>query len=363
MRRLLVLLSVLALLLGACAIEAVRRAVDLADEDDNQAAAGIDLDQDDAPPPRSPIADIVAEALPSVVNVKVATNSGEGEGSGVVIDGNGTILTNFHVVECSVDVRVVFNDDRHEPMNGVVVGGIPEKDLAVIKVEADDLIPIELGRSSKLRLADEVVAIGFPLGLGGSPTVTKGIVSALDRTIEASGPSETRRLEGLLQTDAAINPGNSGGALIDRGGRLVGINTAAASAGAAENVGFAIQIDEALPTIEEILSKPAGDRAWLGIGVESIDDPVDAEAFGVEPDVRGAGVAETFPGDPAERAGITEGDVIVRIGDDPIGSGADLTRVLAGLTPGDEVEIEVVSAEGSRTVNVKLGTRPPTLCQ
>lgn len=345
---------------GACTLEAVQDASGVDEDGENGA---VDLGQNETPPPRSPIADIVSATLPSVVNVKVQTGGGAGEGSGVVIDRNGTILTNFHVVECSVDVRVVFNDDVHPRMNGTVVGGIPEKDLAIIKVNADDLTPIELGSSSRLRLGDDVIAIGFPLSLGTSPTVTKGIVSAMDRTIEADGATGVRRLDALLQTDAAINPGNSGGALIDRGGRLVGINTAAASAGTAENIGFAIQIDDALPAIEEILSEPRGDRAWLGVGIASIESSIAAQEFGVGPGVRGAGVLETFRGDPAEVAGIETGEVIVRIGDDPIESGSDLTSVLAGLSPGDEVEIELVSDDGTRTVTVRLGTRPPTICE
>jgi putative serine protease PepD len=361
MRKIAVLLVMVAAL-GACTLEAVQ---DAAGVDDETATTGVDLDQNETPPPRSPVADIVSAALPSVVNVKVETGGGAGEGSGVVIDRNGTILTNFHVVECSVDVRVVFNDDVHPRMNGTVVGGIPEKDLAIIKVNADDLTPIELGSSSRLRLGDEVIAIGFPLSLGTSPTVTKGIVSALDRSIEATGadPTDPRALDSLLQTDAAINPGNSGGALIDRGGRLVGINTAAASAGTAENIGFAIQIDDALPAIEEILSEPPGERAWLGVGIAPIESSVAAQEFGVDPDVRGAGVLETFRGDPAEGAGIETGEVIVRVGDEPVESGSDLTRALAGLSPGDEVEIELVSDDGTRTVTVRLGTRPPTICE
>ncbi|MDQ3964224.1 MAG: trypsin-like peptidase domain-containing protein [Actinomycetota bacterium] len=346
-------------LLAACSLEAAFQA----SEEPN--SPPVDFDQDDSPPPRSPVADIVAEALPSVVNVKVDTGSGGGgEGSGVVIDSNGTILTNFHVVECSVDVEVFFYDEEHGRMDGRVVGGIPGSDLAVIKVDADDLTPIDLGRSSRLRLGDDVVAIGFPLGLGTSPTVTKGIVSALDRTIQAASVGGVEReLTGLLQTDAAINPGNSGGALIDRAGRLVGINTAAAQAAQAENIGFAIQIDDALPTVEEILSEPPGRRAWLGVSVAPITSSLAASQFGVDPEVRGAGVAGTFPGDPAAAAGIEQGEVIVEINGTEIASGEDLTRTLIDLSPGDSVDVVLESPTGTRTVEVTLGTRPPTICE
>ena len=355
-RRLGVLAAGAVLLLGACTI------TELGSEGsgDDVSADQVDLDQSDVAPPRSPIAEVVEEALPSVVNVKVtsvgSTGLGRGEGSGVVIDAGGIILTNFHVVRGAVDVEVVFNDD-HGRLSGKVIGGIPERDLAVIRVEADDLNPIEIGRSSQLRLGDDVIAIGFPLGLGTGPTVTKGIVSALDRNIEAG--DEALELQGLLQTDAAINPGNSGGALIDRAGRLVGINTAAAQAASAENVGFAIAIDEALPVIEEILDEPLEQRAWLGVSIADIDSAADAAQLGIDPDVRGAAISLIFPDNPAEEAGLEVGDVIVRIDDTPIRSAEDLTETLSDLDPGDTVEVTVVNAEGTRTVTVELTQRPP----
>ena len=344
----------IAVMLGGCSLEAARDAAV-----DEVASEQLDLTQSDAPPPRSPVAEVVAEALPSVVNVKVTSVNdvglGRGEGSGVVIDRRGVILTNFHVVSGAVNVDVVFNDD-HGRMSGRVIGGIPERDLAVIRVDADDLDPIEMGRSSNLRLGDDVIAIGFPLGLGG-PTVTKGIVSALDRNIDAG--TEGLELQGLLQTDAAINPGNSGGALIDRAGRLVGINTAAATASAAENIGFAIAIDEALPVIEEILSEPPEERAWLGVSIASVDSSSDAAQLGLDLDVRGAAITLIFPNNPAEEAGLGEGDVIVRVGDEVVASAEDLTSALAGFDPGDKVEVVVVNQEGTKTVEVTLAQRPP----
>lgn len=357
-RTLITCVLVASVVLAGCSIEA-----GLKSSEEAVSSSPVDLGQSDAAPPISEVADTVEVALPSVVNVKVQTANGSGEGSGVVIDRNGTILTNFHVVECSVNVTVVFNDNERGRMDGRVIGGIPDQDLAVIQVDANDLTPIEIGRSSRLRLGDQVIAIGFPLGLGRGPTVTMGIVSALDRSIEAAGVTgEPRTLRGLLQTDAAINPGNSGGALIDAGGRLVGINTAAAQASQAENIGFAIAIDNALPTVEEILSEPPSERAWLGVSVDSIDTSFEAADLGLDPDVRGAGIAGTFSGDPAAEAGIEVGEVIVAIEDRPVRSGEDLTRVLTSFEPGDTVDISVESADGSRTVRVTLGTRPPTLC-
>ena len=225
----------------------------MGDESDDAVARAVDVDleQLDVESPHSSVADMVEEVLPTVVNVRVTAfefdplgepEEQRGQGSGVVIDEAGIILTNNHVVAGSTEVNVVFNDD-HGTLEGTVIGTAPEKDLAVIQVDADDLDAIDIGRSSTLRLGDEVVAIGFPLGLG--VNVTKGIISALDRNVRVSGLIEQDQLEGLLQTDAAINPGNSGGALVDLAGNLVGINTAAASAGSAENIGFAIAMDGA----------------------------------------------------------------------------------------------------------------------
>jgi S1-C subfamily serine protease len=171
----------------------------------------------------------------------------------VILSSNGLILTNNHVVLHAVRVLVLFTSG-HAALSGTVVGTDPQHDLAVIKVDATGLKPLPLGRSSDLKLADTVYAIGFPLDLG--ITVTSGIVSGLDRSIAVNGESTVEHLAGLVQTDAAINPGNSGGALVDTSGRLVGINTAGVSATSADNVGFAIAIDEALQVVKRILAEP-----------------------------------------------------------------------------------------------------------
>jgi S1-C subfamily serine protease len=326
------------------------------------AAEPVDFEQATEPPPRSETADTIEEVLPSVVNVRVRSvtfdplggeQRAEGQGSGVVIDSKGIIVTNFHVVRTAVEVNVAFPDGRN--LEGHVVGAAPERDLAVIKVDADDLNPIEIGKSESLRLGDDVIAVGFPLGLGGGATVTKGIVSSTSRTIEPQGGV---RLGGVLQTDAAINPGNSGGALVDGNGRLVGINTAAAGAGAAENVGFAISIDSALPVIEEIISEPAEERAWLGVDIHIPLTPDVAAQLDL-PVTQGALVSGTFDGSPAEAAGIEAGDVIVAIDGEQIDDNTALAEILADRDPGDRIELRVVGPGGERTVEVELDQRPP----
>jgi S1-C subfamily serine protease len=321
----------------------------------------VDLDQSEATLPPSDTAKVVQEVVPSVVNVRVTAltqdpfgdvQQGQGEGSGVVIDTDGVIVTNFHVVSGAVDVEVVLNDGRK--LEGRVIGGDPEHDLAVVKVDAENLDAIELGSSKNLRLGDDVIAIGYPLGLGPSVTVTKGILSAEGRTIDPQGAEAP--LTNMLQTDAAINPGNSGGALVDSAGRLVGINSAAAGAGTAENIGFAIPIDSAIPVVREILDEPPEQHAWLGVTLQPLT-PVVAAQLDIPVD-QGALITSVLTGSPAEEAGLEQGDVITAVDGDEVPDADELIGILGGKDPGDEVELDVVSSSGERTVTVTLEQRP-----
>jgi S1-C subfamily serine protease len=201
---------------------------------------------------------VIAAAMGSIVSVETLSYGGpfgqqvSGTGSGVVIRDDGIILTNAHVVQGAQRIQVTAAAGGTE-YEANLVGSDAEHDIAILKVDSSDLNAISIGSSERLQLGDSVVALGYPLGLG--TTATEGIVSGLDRTITVGdGPYGANELTGLLQTDAAINPGNSGGALLDSNGRLVGINTAAASAAAAENIGFAVAIDEALPIIQGLLA-------------------------------------------------------------------------------------------------------------
>jgi S1-C subfamily serine protease len=312
-----------------------------------------------APPAAGPsAADVVARVLPGVVNVKTVGFDGrKGEASGVVIDRRGVIVTNNHVVRGARLLTVSFNDGRHkQSVKATVIGTAASRDLAIIRVALDDLVPVPLGRSSQLRLGDAVLAIGFPLDLGGGPTVTQGIVSGLNRTVHANdGPD----LEGLLQTDAAINPGNSGGALVDSTGKLIGINTIAATG--AENIGFAIAIDGARSVIDEIRSRPAGRQAWIGVTFDSISSSAAAVQIGLQPDARGAAVVAIFADSPASKAGLREGDVVVAIDGQVVRSAADMSKALAARKPGDSVVLDVVDQSGPRRATVKVAKRPATL--
>ena len=302
------------------------------------------------------IAEAVARVLPSVVSVRTTSfGGGEGEASGVILRRDGLILTNNHVVEGTTSVSISFNDEVHtKPLDAEVIGTAPERDLAVLRVDATDLAPVELARSSALRLGDAVIAIGFPLGLGG-PTVTAGIVSGLDRTIE--GPSGD--LTGLLQTDAAINPGNSGGPLVDRAGRLVGINTAGIRQADTEGIGFAIAIDEALPVIDRISDAPPATDAWLGISFSSVDSESAAVQLGLDSSTRGAAVTVVYPGGPGAKADLQVGDVIIAADDVPIRNANALATLLAEREVGDEVDLELIDSRGPRLVSVKLARRTP----
>ena len=343
-------LAALALLLSACSVTA-RSAPPQAQGTAAQTdTSDIEIEGGDQAPPSSDVTEMVQRVLPSVVNLRV----GGGEGSGVVIDHRGILVTNNHVVEGATNVTVVFPESGRR-LKGTVLGTAVESDLAVVKVDATNLEPIEIGASSGLLPGDPVVAIGFPLGLG--VTVTQGIVSATTRTIQVpDSQGNARPFEGLLQTDAAINPGNSGGALVDLNGRLVGINSAAAQAGAAENIGFAIAIDRVLPTINQILS---GQRAWIGVYLQTVD-PGLAGQLSLPADTEGAAVVEVVRGGPASDAGLEAGEVITAVDGKTIASDLELIKAIAARRPGDEVALEVLGSSGTHSVTVRLERRPPS---
>jgi serine protease Do len=319
-------------------------------------------------PPTSSLAATIKRVLPSVVNIHATefstspfgqTQTGRAEASGIILSRDGVILTNNHVVAGSASVTVSFTDGKHNQMPGTVLGTDPQHDLALVKVAATDLSPITVGSSGKLQLGDRVAAIGFPLGLGG-PTVTEGIVSWLGRNVTVGGAATTEHLKDLIQTDAAINPGNSGGPLIDANGNLVGINTAAASASAAENTGFSIAIDQALPLIQQILKQKPQQRAWLGVEVQTLTPPL-ASQLGVAPTTSGVAIVGIVTGGPAASSGLRRGDVIQAVDGTSVTAAAGLTQVLSGHSPGDKVSVRVARRGGMTTVDVTLGQRPVSL--
>ena len=360
MRRTLVLATVLALAASACS-------VDFGTPPDRTDGTSLRTSSAPIPESREPVAAVVDRVLPSVVSVttdvfRADFTEGQGVGTGFVV-ADGVVATNCHVIEGASRITVSTSAERPERFDARVIGGDCENDLAILDVDASDLPTVALANSDDVRLGQRVVALGYALGLEGGPTVTTGIVSSLDRTIQAQDPGcpETacpdgvRTYPSVIQTDAAINPGNSGGPLVDMQGRVVGINTAGNDG--AENIGFAIPIDRAKPVIEEAIAEPLAAAAYLGVTTQDITPEV---AFELDLPVEDGVVVLGTTGDgPAEEAGIEQGDVIRSIDGRPIDSSNTLQEVLADLDPGDTVDVELVGSDGDRrTVPVTLGTRP-----
>jgi serine protease Do len=301
---------------------------------------------------------ILARVEPAVVAIRTRTLSlgdflrpvpGEGAGTGFVIGEDGVIVTNNHVVAGAQSIEVVFGNDRKMPAR--VLGRDPTTDLAVLKVDASGLAVAALGNSDVLRVGDDVVAIGNALALEGGPTVTRGIVSAKDRTIVAENGT---RLEHVIQTDTAINPGNSGGPLVNSAGEVVGINTAVA--GDAQNIGFSIAISQAKPIIDELRQGTARTRPFLGVNMFDMT-PALAEELSID-QTSGALVVEVTEGSGAEVGGIRPRDVIVEIDGKKVGNASEVTAIVREHKPGDQLKITVMRGKDRQTLDVRLGERP-----
>jgi S1-C subfamily serine protease len=291
-----------------------------------------------------------------------------GLGSGFVIDKSGHIVTNFHVVEGADEVEVSFSNG--EEMDAAVIGNDPSTDIAVLKVDADSraLKPLRLGDSDTLRVGDEVVAIGNPLGL--ERTMTAGIVSALGRVIDAPN---LFAIEGVIQTDAPINSGNSGGPLLNAAGRVVGVNTQIVTAGSSGNIGIglAVPIDTVKDVAGQLIDHGSVEHAYLGVETQEIDEDIAAE-LGL-PVKRGLLITRVLPGTPAERAGlrggtepvlvegttwIVGGDIIVSADGTELRTQAQLLELIAERNPGDTMTLRIYRDGEQQTVDVELGRRP-----
>jgi serine protease Do len=266
-----------------------------------------------------------------------------GLGSGFVINADGYVLTNNHVVDGASDIRVKFADGREVP--GKVVGGDAKTDLALLKVEATGLPVIPLGDSAKLEVGEPVMAVGNPFGL--EQTVTTGIVSATGRSIGA-GPYDD-----FIQTDASINPGNSGGPLINARGEVVGVNTAIASgSGGSVGIGFAIPTNLVKPVVAQLAESGRVTRAWLGVSIQPITKEL-ATSFGL-PDTSGALVSGVTDNSPAAKVGLKQGDVITRYDGRAVARVNDLPRAVAETPVGREVPIEILRDGKRLALTVKV---------
>jgi putative serine protease PepD len=299
------------------------------------------------------IASILQTAVPAVVAIvdDGGPDAGGAAGTGFVISPDGVIVTNNHVVEGAGSIQAVFSDGTSRP--ATVLGRNAASDLAVLKVDAEGLPTLALGDSNDVQVGDDVVAIGNALALSGGLSVTRGIISGLHREVPTDAGSV---LEDLLQTDAAINPGNSGGPLVDARGRVIGINTAIANPGTAQNVGFAIPISNALTIIDQL--RNGRQPAFLGVRSE---DAAAARAAGRQVGVEaGAYITGVEPGTPAERAGLRSGDVVVRVDDRLVESAAQLGNVIRQRRPGDTVTVVVHRDGGEMSVRATLSEGPTT---
>jgi S1-C subfamily serine protease len=285
---------------------------------------------------------VAREITPTVVSV----SQRGGSGSGIIVNRDGVVLTNAHVVGQSRTVEVGLADGR--TLTGQVAGVDPTIDVAVVRVAAQNLPAAPLGDSDNLQVGQAAIAIGNPLGL--ERTVTSGVVSAVNRNPRGIA------LDGLIQTDAAISPGNSGGPLVDSRGRVIGINTAVLSGAGASGLGFAVPINLANDVVRQILETGRITRAYLGVSFADVD-PELARQFGL-PVKQGIIVGAVEGGSPAARAGIRPQDIIVKGNDTAVESGGDLRRLLRTLKPGATVRLEVVRPNGRTTIPVQLGQAP-----
>jgi putative serine protease PepD len=310
--------------------------------------------------PAGSVEQVAAKVVPSVVKLETAMGRQSEEGSGIILSSDGLILTNNHVVAAGAKggqlggestTTVTFNDGRTAPFT--VVGTDPSSDIAVVRAQGvSGLTPITIGSSSNLKVGQDVVAVGSPLGLEG--TVTTGIISALNRPVAAGGDAgDQNSVLDAIQTDAAINPGNSGGALVNMNGELVGINSAIATLGAASGpqaqsgnigLGFAIPVDQAKRIADELIQTGTATHASLGVQV------------GNDATVNGAKIMEVVSGGAAAQAGLPSGVVVTKLDDRVIGSADALVAAVRSKAPGDTVALTYSDPSGaSKTVQVPLG--------
>jgi S1-C subfamily serine protease len=311
------------------------------------------------------VASILAKVEPAVVSISTRGFAQDdftsvipraGTGTGVILTPDGDVLTNAHVIADAAAIKVKLStDDR--TYDATLLGSDPAADVALIRMQGVSNLPVAtLGRSADLQVGDQVVAIGHALALPGGPTVTTGIVSALDRTIGTGN----RRLEHLIQTDAAINPGNSGGPLVNANAEVVGINTAVIQGsiqGDAQNIGFAIASDTIRPMIDDLRQAGGAVRvpAYLGVITITLNDDT-RPRLGLTG--TGAYVNSVAPGTPAESAGLRAGDVITAVGGDEVASSDELGSAIRRHRPGDRVEITWQRSGVKQSATVALAQTP-----
>jgi len=307
----------------------------------------------------SPVIEIAEKVGPAVVGITNKVNVDtffahekveRGSGSGVVFDARGYIVTNYHVIQGSDQITVTLPDGKQIP--GRVVGVDSRTDLAVIKVTAENLTVARFGNSDNIKVGELAVAIGNPLGAQFARTVTTGVISAVNRTVDV----EVQQFR-LLQTDAAINPGNSGGALVNSRGEVIGINSVKIVAEEVEGLNFAIPINTVKPIVESIINRGKVVRPWLGVVVRGDVDKAMAEQFGLPVDY-GVVVAATEAAAPAAKAGIQANDIIIALDDQPVKDYPGLREGLEKKKIGDKVKVTVLRDKQKKDFTLVLAEMP-----
>lgn len=302
--------------------------------------------------------EVVKALTPSVVQIVTEARAmdlfnqpvpSRGVGTGIILDEQGHILTNNHVIAGAQRITVTLSNGENYPAEQV--GGDAQTDVAVIRIDAPGVQAAMLGRSADLQVGQEVIAIGHALGLAGGPTVSKGVVSALGRSIDTS-PNNT--MVDLIQTDAAINPGNSGGPLVNTRGEIIGINTAIIQG--SRGIGFAINIDDAKIVVAQLMERGYVERGFLGIAPFNISLGL-ADQLGV-PVTEGILLVRVVPDSGAAKAGLREEDVIVQMGGEPIRNTGELSKFMIANLPGETVTIVFFRGADRKTTQATLGEHP-----
>ena len=305
-----------------------------------------------------PTTQVVKTLTPSVVNITTEIGgtastgalSPSGVGTGVIIDTEGHILTIDHVLEDARSTTVTLHDGAD--YSAEIVGRDAATDLAVIKIDAGGLVPATLGKSSDLLVGEDVVAIGYALGFEGAPTVSKGVVSALGRTIDTD---RHITMSDLIQTDASVNPGNSGGPLVNSMAEVIGINTAVIRG--VQGIGFAINIDDAALVAQQLVDQGFVRRGYMGVLYDTLNSIL-ALRLGLDADAKGVLLRRVVPNTPAADAGLQPGDVIIEMGGQTLRNTAELSKLLMSHQSGDTLDIVVLRNSREVTVTITLGERP-----
>ena len=313
-----------------------------------------------APAVSMPTTEVVKLLTPSVVNITTELATAglfntpflpSGVATGVILTPDGHVLTNYHVVEVGQGITVTLNDGTNHEAE--VIGQDPVTDLAVIKiVDVEGLEPARLGDSSTLMVGEDVIAIGHAMGLPGAPTVSKGVVSALERAVDTT---HNTTIIDLIQTDASINPGNSGGPLVNTRAEVIGINTVVVSVG--QGIGFAININDAKEVARQIIDQGFVRRGYLGV-LPAAMTPQLAAQLGIDPEVKGIILRQILPGSAADDAGLIAGDIILSMDGQALRNIGELSKFLISHQPGDTMNMTLLRDSEELIASITLGERP-----